>query len=243
MNQPLIERIDYQGQPAWLKRRPHSKRTIWHRLQAFMARALRLPILAATATEGGPKSLMDEANRLKELERKNIPVPQVLAINDDCLITQDVGQQLLCYLHEVDQPEKINLLNKAMNTLIALHQAGLCHGRPSLKDMTILADVIYLIDLEENPLNVMTLAEAQARDIWLFLNSAARFCRQDNQLLNDLFELYEVSIAPQTLERLRHLVVTLKPIRILASRIKPLLGRDGLHAIKANKTLELFFTA
>lgn len=236
----LIGSLVYNGQLIWIKRRPFSKKTIWHKLQHYVARGLRLPILSPTVTHGGAGSLSEEAERLNLFAIKNIPVPKVLAVTEQFIVTENVGYQLHRYLKELADPREIQqLLQSAAQALNQLHLAGLCHARPSLRDMTISKGDIFFIDLEENPLSVMSLFQAQARDIWLFLNSAARFCSNDPSLLAHLFATCKQDLPKDTLLALQKLVNVIKPLRFLAEHIcKPVLGRDGLRAITANKVLE-----
>lgn len=238
--QKLIGQFEWNDQLVWMKRRPFSKKNHWHKLQGILARLVKRPTFAPTATVGGSDSLRYEAERLRSFSVKNIPVPNVLAVTEHFMLTEDVGLQLQNYLYTLTDAQEIQQrLTQAISTVRDMHQAGLCHGRPSLRDMTIKNGIISLIDLEENPLQVMQLAQAQARDIWLFLNSAARFCDDDVRLLKDLFHAYRTDISPDTLQELKKMVKQLKPFRrLLDTPLKAKLGRDVRCAIKANKALE-----
>lgn len=239
--QKLIGKFEWEGRLVWIKRRPFSKKNRWHQLQGILARLVLLPTLAPTVTAGGSESLRFEAERLQSFALKNIPVPNVLAVTETFMLTEDVGLQLQEHLYKLSNPKEVHhLLSNAIATVCQMHQAGLCHARPSLRDMTIKNGLISVIDLEEDPLQVMRLPQAQARDVWLFLNSAARFCDDnDLTLLIDLFHTYETTISQDTLQELKKIVKRLKPIRrLLDTSLKSKLGRDVCCAIKANKALE-----
>lgn len=240
----LLGQLTYQGKLIWLKRRPHSKKTNLHRLQGLIARGCALPIFMPTVSSGGAESLHNEAKRLQTFAEKNQPVPALIAVTDDFILTEDVGIQLHRHLASLDCPRlRSAVLKQAMACLKHLHQAGLCHGRPSLGDITWKDDALFFIDFEENPLDNMSLAEAQARDCWLFLNSAARYDNDELLLLSELFKRYQQGISEETLEALQKMVKKLKPLRVAAQSIfKPLLGRDGKTAIRANRCLERCFT-
>ena len=86
---------------------------------------------------------------------------------------------------------KFAILERAMRGLVAVHAAGLSHCRPFLRDMTVDAyDTLHFLDLEENPTVRMSLADAQARDVWLLLSSCAEFCEEPYQDLNHLLNIY-----------------------------------------------------
>jgi tRNA A-37 threonylcarbamoyl transferase component Bud32 len=236
-----IHSINYQGECVWIKRRPFSKKAIWHKLQKVATYFLPA-IFAPTVSEGGAESLKQEAARIRLLASHDIAVPRVLVETEEFFITSDVGKQLHHYLHQLSDPEqKQHLLQQAVQALNRLHQANLCHGRPSLRDMTVKENTIFFIDLEENPLAVMSLAQAQARDCWLFFNSVANHCT-DITLLTNLFHVYQQGIATETMLALKKMVFTLKPARIfLEFFFGKVIGRDGRCAIKANKALETIF--
>lgn len=236
----FIGQLNYKGHLIWLKRRPFSKKTGWHTVQQFFSRLIALPTLYPTVTSGGPKSLLQEAERLHSFAEKNIAAPQVIVVTEEFLITEDVGNQLHHYLDNLTDRQEINrLLHVAVQAINEMHQAGLYHARPSLRDMTVKEGVVSFIDLEENPLEVMSLSQAQARDIWLFLNSAARHCHGDINVLISLITTYQQGISQETLRALNTMVKQLKPLRMFAECLpKKLLGRDGRHAIIANKAFE-----
>lgn len=224
----------------WVKRRPQSKRTIWHTLQSLLATLIPLPLLKTTASQGGPQSLRDEAARFQTFAERGIPVPFVLMLQDDFLALSDSGEQLKARIDMSDHPQRFALLQKATEALAHLHAAGLCHGRPSVRDMTIKDDVVYFIDLEENPTVHMSLAQAQARDAWLFFNGAARYTKQQPAWLPQLYATYARHAPADTLQELHKMVRMLKPVRVVMGLIAPFAGKDIWQAVQANKALEQY---
>ncbi|WP_026069233.1 hypothetical protein [Legionella tunisiensis] len=96
-----------------------------------------------------------------------------------------------------------------------------------------------MIDLEENPLAVMSLAQAQARDIWLFFCSVARHCKKDYSVLEHLFQIYANNASPDTMAALKQMVFVLKPVRIISEYLLTAVkSRDLRNAVQANKALE-----
>lgn len=239
-----IARLNYEQQTIWLKRRPESKETIWHRLLHYLTYIVPLPIIYPTVVTDGAQSLQDEALRLRIFAMRNIDVPAVLDVQPDYLVTSDVGGTMQKYLEELTTAEdKYRLLIKAMAALSQLHQAGLCHGRPFLRDMTYLNEQVFFIDLEEDPLKVMSLAEAQARDLWLFLNSVAKQCKNEPRLVHDLFECYLLDAHIETIAALKKMVLLIKPLRFFMeySLLLAIKSRDLHCAVLVNKVLERYF--
>jgi uncharacterized protein YjgD (DUF1641 family) len=100
-----------------------------------------------------------------------------------------------------------------------------------------------LIDLEDDPLQVMTLAEAQARDVWLFMNAAVRLLLEDTAQTTSVFELYKAAISPETQKALCWLVAFVHPFSKFLSRTTLLtyFGRDLRQALLANEVMEEVF--
>lgn len=236
----LLSRIDFEGQTIWIKRRPTSKRTSWHRLVSLLTYIIPLATFYPTVATDKSDSLTQEAERLRLFATKGLPVPEVLASTSSYLITSDVGINLQQLAEQsTDRGERTALFEKAMSSLANLHQANLCHGRPSLRDMTLQNDKVFLIDLEENPMAVMSLAQAQARDIWLFFCSVARHCKGDYLVLDHLFQIYANNASPATIAALKQMVFILKPARIISEYLLAAVkSRDLRNAVKANKALE-----
>lgn len=236
----LVQSFFFQNQLYWIKRRPLSKKTVWHRLQNLSARLFALPIFFSTVCQNSRDSFTFEAERLALFTQHNIPVAQVELVNESFLITKNAGLMLEAHLNTLkDKADIHQCLQLAIKALRQLHQAGLCHGKPSPKDMTILDGRIHFIDLEEAPEQTMSLNEAQARDVWLFFHSIALYGETDPSLLVELFDVYRTGIENKTLTALKKMVNTLKPIRILLNPLKTKLGKDARKAIIANHILEM----
>jgi hypothetical protein len=174
----LVLSDDATGRRIWVKRAGPPKRLVWHRLQKILALALRLPVLRPTVAPGGPETLAREAARLRAFAARGVSVPRILAGDHGLLVLSDQGPSLAAALSGArDDAEASALLRDAARALSALHEKNLVHGRPYVRDMTWDGANIGFLDLEEDPAAVMPLADAQARDVFLFLSSAAKYMR------------------------------------------------------------------
>lgn len=209
------------GQRIWIKQICPPKARIWHALQKILAAALRQPILRCTVSPGGPDALAREAERLITFKARGFHVPDVLARNEQMLILSDAGPQLREWLDKnKDAHARKDVLQEATRALARVHKAGMTHGRPYVRDMTWDGTRIGFLDLEEDPVRVMPLPCGQARDIWLFLGSAARFARvPDNKyiyeetLIRDLWTEYARHTDQQVIRALEKFVHFLNPLR------------------------------
>ena len=188
---PRVEQTIFDGQPAWIKRPEETRSSrfvILHKiLQHIMPK-----VLHPTGALGGMDAIRQEAKRLEIFGAASLPVPKVLALTEGSVVLSDTGKQLRGVLSGItDAQLKLAMLERAMRGLVAVHAAGFSHGRPFLKDMTVGADdTLHFLDLEEDPTARMSLADAQARDVWLLLSSCTEFCEEPFQDLNHLLNIY-----------------------------------------------------
>lgn len=237
---PRISRTVFDGKDAWIKRPEDRRSNVFSFLHWCLGFFLPTA-LQPTGAQGGMESLQDEAERLTLFAAASIKVPIVLEMSSDHIVLSDCGHQLRDILAATaNNDEKHDLLERAVRNLAALHVAGLTHGRPHLKDMTLAEDgEIYLLDLEEDPLSVMGLAEAQTRDIWLFLASCAEFCPDTFDDLTALLSVYQNAMPHDIRRDARALGRKLRPIRKLVDFARASnTSRDVFGAYWAIKVLE-----
>lgn len=237
------------GRKLWFKQPVPPKARIWHFIQKMLSICIPNPILRVTVSQGGAKALRSEGERLLEFKAAGFHVPDVIALYDDMLIMTDAGPQLRTQLDQMtgSREEQTRILKVAITTMAKLHQAGFAHGRPYMRDMTWDGKKIGFLDLEEDPLKVMPLRHAQARDIWIFLSAASRFAlmpgsktQYAGSLIDDLYTAYAENADSKTLRVLRDFVFFLKPAGQLLgnSLLWNHIGRDARQSIYVNRCLE-----
>jgi tRNA A-37 threonylcarbamoyl transferase component Bud32 len=124
-----------------------------------------------------------------------------------------------------------------MRLLMQVHAARFAHGRPLPKDIVVRDGALTLIDLEEDPMRVMSLAEAQARDIWLFMTGVVRWL-PDRAAAASVFARTHNHMALEAQKALRHMVALARPVSwVLAKTIVHRLGRDLRWAVMANEVM------
>lgn len=240
---PKTQRIECEGLYYWIKQRPQHKWTVWHRIQKIVSACIPFAMLKPTVSNGGPQSLFEEARRLDAFKDKGIRAVPVAAVSEHYLLTHDCGPTLASVLQDLPNRQRFLLLWKAVESLQRLHQKGLCHGRPSPKDMLCNKAQIYWLDLEEDPLSVMPLAQAQARDFWLLLNGLGKYFSQDTNTMA-LLDLYLSNSTAEIRVELKRLVGILKPLtRLLGICPQGLVGREVRCAIKINRAIDQYFNS
>tara|TARA_B110000285_G_scaffold98730_1_gene112563 strand:- start:4092 stop:4868 length:777 start_codon:yes stop_codon:yes gene_type:complete len=218
---PRVEQTIFDGQPAWIKRPEETRSSrfvILHKiLQHIMPK-----VLHPTGALGGMGAIRQEAKRLEIFGAASLPVPKVLALTEGSVVLSDTGKQLRgVLLGMTDAQLKFLILERAIRGLVAVHAAGLSHGRPFLKDMTVDADdTLHFLDLEEDPTARMSLEDAQARDVWLLLSSCTEFCEEPFKDLNHLLNIYISEYRSSISVNLSALGKALRPYRRIISMLR-----------------------
>lgn len=126
------------------------------------------------------------SRRLVELSRQGVHVPSVLRRErSGTLVLGDLGPSLAACQRA--QPHEAARDALAANAVRAMHQAharGAYFGQSLPRNMTWDGERIGFLDFEEDPLEVMSLKLAQARDWVIFAYGMARDYRQRPEALS-----------------------------------------------------------
>ena len=103
-------------------------------------------------------------------------IPRLALLTSDYMVTEDGGPTLKNMLDSsIPEEEKLEILKKAGAALASLHQDGIIHGRPALRDITYRDGKFTFLDWE-NRLYTKDRDEQKAIDFLIFLHSV---CRED----------------------------------------------------------------
>ncbi|MDA8586832.1 lipopolysaccharide kinase InaA family protein [Rhodobacteraceae bacterium] len=148
---PRIETFKLAGQVYWIKR--PERATLQLMLQ-----------------KGDPmRAFAQEVAAYQKFAKLGLPVVPIIAVGATYLVTKDNGTQLrqLAKTKSQDLPKA---LTAAARGLAEFHKAGVCHGRPSLKDICWKNEKISFLDFERATRD-RNLERAIATDIILFIYS------------------------------------------------------------------------
>ena len=165
-----VERVELSDRSVWIKRQDAKVLPIWISLQGLVARLLRMPVLRPSPRLSPEAMQAREVERIRTFDAHGFPVPPLLYVSDRAMVLGDVRPTVQARMRDLKgSPQQHDaLLVESAAALGALHAAGLCHGRPHVRDLFIADERIGFFDFEEDPAAVMPLATAQARDIALF---------------------------------------------------------------------------
>jgi tRNA A-37 threonylcarbamoyl transferase component Bud32 len=231
--------IEWRGQKVWVKITAPYNYYGWHRVQKAIARLLVNPMLLPTVSVGGQAGLAYEFERLHELREKGLPVAKPIALTEGWFATGDMGTPLQDLLdHQDDEGQRERTLKDGAEALARLHKAGEWHGSGQVRDLVQTKDGIGFIDFEEDLMAVMSLAQAQARDLLLFLISTARYAKGQNNPIPQALAAY-AAIAPGTVwPEIRRLSWLLGFVHRALAPWRAKLGRDARQALLAVEALK-----
>lgn len=179
-----IVKITTEKGDFWLKKAAPARGIFrYHALNLF-SRILRLPLLKAVPQPGGKATIKNEIERIQLLAADGILVPEIIASDDSWFLIKSMGTSIVKALKQESTPQlrRQQLLTACLSAMKQVHQKNQCLSQAFIRNM-VLHDAktmqVAFIDFEDDPLTVMNLAEAQARDVLLMVNSTARFFVDD----------------------------------------------------------------
>jgi len=236
--------LSWNGRRIWVKQAVPAKQKVWHRLQRFLANITGIPLLRPTVSPGGKAGLDSEAATLRNLATRGILVPDLIDEGAGWIVIGDNGGILKSIIEDevrAGHDDKVkSYITAAAKALARLHMAGVSHGAPLLRNMTIREDgEIGFIDFEEDPNARMPVADAQARDVLLFVFSIQREFKKRPELLRAGWSAYVTAAGEDAaqLVPLRKVIRLLRPVYLILRPFRRWLGTDALNGLLAYRTL------
>lgn len=173
----------FGSERVWLKKAGPRHGKWGYRVMAAVARMVRLDIIKPVPNPGGEAAIATEARRLKQLAAAGLRVPTVLAQQPDGLLISDLGESgraTVVLQERIDQAAAagpaalLTVWREGLTAIAAVHLCGQHLSQAFDRNLVQCPDgVIGYIDFEDDPAEVMTLAECQARDWLSYLHSTA----------------------------------------------------------------------
>ena len=173
----------FGNERVWLKKAGPRHGKWGYRVMAAVARMARLDIIKPVPNPGGEAAIATEARRLKQLAAAGLRVPTVLAQQADGLLISDLGESgraTVVLQERLDQAAAagpaalLAVWREGLAAIAAVHVRGQHLSQAFDRNLVLCPDgVIGYIDFEDDPGEVMTLAECQARDWLSYLHSTA----------------------------------------------------------------------
>lgn len=160
-------------------------RSPWpHRLLNTLAWMAGVPYLKAVPVRGEGESQATEVMRLRALGHAGLPVPEVLHVADDYFVMTYLGSRDMAVALREQGLLAWDLWLSAMELLLQVHARGQYLSQCFARNIIVSDGFHGLIDFEDDPLEVMTLVEAQARDWLAYLQSTLFSLRAEPEQLD-----------------------------------------------------------
>ena len=174
--QRRIEVFDTASGKVLVKGQRPERHPALYRLLNTAARLIDAPFLKAAPMYGGARAQQVEVARLRALHEAGARVPRVLHVAPDHFVMQWLGDEHLGTLLQARHPHAEALWREAGDALVRLHERGQYLSQGFARNLIVDAAsqpprLAGAIDFEDDPLEVMSLPEAQARDWLAFLQS------------------------------------------------------------------------
>ncbi len=173
-----VKTIELAGGGRVVVKQVRPARTVWRsRFVSLLARTFGLSLLQAVPAPGGRDAQAVEVARLHALALAGVAVPRVLHVDRDFIVIGHLQGASLAERIEEGGPEGRAAWRRGLEALVAVHARGGCLSHAFARNFIDTVDGLAMIDFEDDPLIVMTLAEAQARDWLAYLHSTVWMLR------------------------------------------------------------------
>lgn len=233
-----------QGQILWIKTPSQPRLRLLYSVTNRLMSWLGMPYFQApphAGAPGGEASLKIESSMLKHLKAADLPVPEIIASTDKWLALSSVGEvNLDIELKNLSSDQRLLLWQQAVIAITEVHTKNCCLSqcfarnimldRPddtSRNSQNISFYAFYFLDFEEDPTQIMSLAQAQARDWALFLHSTAILISSDK---NQAQEFMLKQLKKETINTQRATGQIFKKLKVLRHlKTMQWLGRDSIR--------------
>lgn len=236
-----VEPVDLSSGRVWIKRYGTEVPGVWMKLQGVLSRLVPVAFLRPSPLVDSRSMVARELQRMAQFGSYGFPVPPVIYSSGAAMVLRDVSptvQEQLDAARNWPAEDHDALLVACARSLGQLHAAGLCHGRPHPRDMFLDDGQIGFMDFEEHPQEVMPLAVAQARDLWLLFLQVATRSRLGTATCEKAFAAWREAAPAAAMVELRRMTVFLArflPLARLIGRVR--MGSDLRRFIKATEFL------
>ena len=222
----MARKLLLDGRRVWLKDYaavPPVRRVldaVWNAL----AVAMGADLLRTPPRHPAKASCTLELRRIRELAALGVRVPPVLGAGSDALLLDDIGSALGRELRTAADPARVDVLvGQAFAGIADVHVRGGYLGQAFARNMAVAEAGIGFLDFEDDPLEIMPLADAQARDWLMFAFGIANYYHGRAGVLADMMTRLRPRVSAGVAQRVARVATRLgKP-----ARVARYLGADG----------------
>ncbi|MEO8125113.1 MAG: hypothetical protein ABI633_13785 [Burkholderiales bacterium] len=218
-----MQRVEHQDGLAILKRERPAHGAWRYALMRAAARLTGVQTLLPVPAHGGARAQAIELRRLRELRAAGVPVPTVLRESADGIVLQFVGDRALVEQFKLDAATGLTAWRRGLDAIADVHARGQYLSQAFARNM-----------LEHDPLETMSLVQAQTRDWLAYLHSSIWLLTAPRTALLEAWDTTARAMLEPVAQCLRSETHRLLWLRYLPARRRPW-GRDvvSLQALAA----------
>lgn len=194
-------------------------------LQQMLMRLGGQTLLQPVPARGGYEAQNTEVRRLQQLAQAGVRVPQLLHVAQEYIVMQRLQGQTLHHYLTQEPSRALAMFRQGLRELAALHANGQYLSQAFTRNTLVVDGDFYYIDFEDDPSEVLSLVDAQARDVCAYLLSSVWCIHAPHALVLEVWTEECAHMAGDLLVRLRQVSHGLRWLRHLP-RQRPPWGRD-----------------
>lgn len=195
--------VDTASAGKVIAKRQRPGRGPWRaRAVSVLARLFAPRLLQAVPAPGGAKAQAIEVERLVALAAAGVRVPEVLHVDPGFIVIRHLEGPSLVQAIEAGGAAGFDAWQAGLAALVEVHARGGYLSQAFARNFIVTRAGLAMIDFEDDPLEAMTLEEAQARDWLAYLHSTVWLLGRDSAQVRAAFAAQLARERPAVRDRL-----------------------------------------
>lgn len=180
MQASRVQRLQLDGRTVWRKQYSAQARHGRLALLRWVARRIDSAALLPPVPLDADAACATERGMIERLHALGALVPEIIQAHPRELVLSDIGPTLAVACRGTQSTiERETLLAAGFAALSDLHARGGYLAQAFSRNLTVFDGRVGFIDLEQDPVTIMPIAAAQARDTLFYVYSTTRFLDDD----------------------------------------------------------------
>ena len=195
------------------------------KIMSALAALTRTPAFRPVPSPGGAAAQAIELKRLRSLRQAGVSVPRVLHTEAEFQVMEFVEGETLQALLRRQSADSLSFFTQGALAIQEVHLSGQYLSQAFARNILVSRGRCYFIDFEDDPLQAMSLPDAQARDWLAYLLSAVWVSQHARESLAQAWVAIVSGMQPEVRLRVEKTARSLAWLRHLPQERKPW-GRD-----------------
>ena len=200
-----------------------------HSLLDALASLAGAPLLRAIPAHGGARGQAVEVRRLTELHAAGVRVPRVLHVDEEFFAMEFLDGPNLAQALAQQPARALGLWQEGLALVHEVHARGQYLSQANARNIIVTPEGVAAIDFEDDPLEVLTLEQAQVRNWLMYLQSTVWLMPEAHPRLLSVWERFAPAASALQPDLLLRTALRLGWMRHLPHKRRPW-GRDIVSA-------------